>query len=210
MPVITLLHAKWARGARGHFIAKALVYLLGLISFTLLCQHARHGVTADSALVIKPDLMTPRLCSPSFFLPVTLPNGTVVLQQGQGRFNCDATAESNGSQTNVESWVLELATLFFALIFSLVEYRDLKLFVTELLGRERLREEQMHAAARPPLLSAMPGEVRSQGALLRYHRSAGYVFQGKMFVEIDLICHIYAGVGFCRRCFVTIGIARCL
>ena len=141
-------------------MATALFYSFGLVVFTLLCQVSRHGLHGDATLEIKHELAVPANCSPSYFLPVTLPNGTVTLQQGFGHYECDDIDSGSGKTFTIESWVLELMTVIFAIMFSMVEYRDLRLFVTELLGRERLREEQMHEAARPPLLHPIPGEVR--------------------------------------------------
>ena len=45
LPVIKLLHAKWDRGARGHYFGQLGLFCACLVFHALLCQHRRQGIS---------------------------------------------------------------------------------------------------------------------------------------------------------------------
>ena len=136
MPVIELLYAKWSRSARGHFIATAVTYVLGLINFTLLCQHSRGSVFTDCPPVLKVPLNTLLYCSPDTYSEDTvLANGTVVTAYGTGIYYCNQGANVwLGAQFATEAVVLYALVLLHALIFTSIEVLDMVCVVVLLAG----------------------------------------------------------------------------
>ena len=67
LPVIKLLHAKWERGARGHYFGQLALFVSCLIFHTLLCQHRRQGLVdsfknGHRPPVLKQDIQAPSMC----------------------------------------------------------------------------------------------------------------------------------------------------
>ena len=67
LPVIKLLHAKWERGARGHYFGQLALFVSCLIFHTLLCQHRRQGLVdsfknGHRPPVLKQDIQAPSTC----------------------------------------------------------------------------------------------------------------------------------------------------
>ena len=82
LPVIKLLHAKWERGARGHYFGQLGLFLVCLVFHALLCQHRRQGII-DSFLndhrppVLKEEIHSAAMCKGIF--SEAFPNGTEIM-----------------------------------------------------------------------------------------------------------------------------------
>ena len=161
MPVIELMYAKWSRSARGHFVATALTYVVGLVGFTLLCQHSRGSVFGDCPAVLKVPLNTLEFCSPeSFSEDTVLADGTVITAYGRGLFNCDQSGNAwSGPQFALEPIFLHILVLIHALIFTSIEFLDMSMFVRERFSDAKFRAQSHRNAPPPPPLHAIPSQV---------------------------------------------------
>ena len=81
LPIVKLLHAKWERGARGHYFGQLALFCACLVFHALLCQHRRQGII-DSFWhdhrepVLKERIQSAALCKGMF--SVALDNGTEI------------------------------------------------------------------------------------------------------------------------------------
>ena len=81
LPVIKLLHAKWERGARGHFFGQLALFCTSLVFHTLLCQHRRQGLVdvfngGRRDPLLKAARQSLDMCRPPYSEVVKLANGT--------------------------------------------------------------------------------------------------------------------------------------
>ena len=81
LPIVKLLHAKWERGARGHYFGQLALFCACLVFHALLCQHRRQGII-DSFWhdhrepVLKERIQSAAMCKGMF--SVALDNGTEI------------------------------------------------------------------------------------------------------------------------------------
>ena len=83
LPIVKLLHAKWVRGARGHYFGQLALFCTCLVFHALLCQHRRQGVV-DTFLngarhtVLKVEIQAPELCMAPFVGASLARNGSMI------------------------------------------------------------------------------------------------------------------------------------
>ena len=84
VPVIKLLHAKWVRGARGHYFGQLALFCAALVFHALLCQHRRQGLVdvfsygARESLLKEP-IQSAAMCKLPYLGKSLAPNGSTVL-----------------------------------------------------------------------------------------------------------------------------------
>ena len=83
LPIVKLLHAKWVRGARGHYFGQLALFCTCLVFHALLCQHRRQGLVdvffngaRESAL--KEAIQSPAMCRSPYVGTSTAPNGSLI------------------------------------------------------------------------------------------------------------------------------------
>ena len=83
LPIVKLLHAKWERGARGHYFAQLLLFCTCLASHAMLCQHLRRGlvdsfVHGSRSPVLRDALQSAETCASPYVDTSVVVNGTVI------------------------------------------------------------------------------------------------------------------------------------
>ena len=100
-PIIQLLHAKWVRGARGHYFGQLFLFCTGLVLQALLCQHQWQTLASVIAgdpvvSVLKIVLQTAAHCQPPFVETLNnvllTSNDTQTPLLGYGAYTCDNTS----------------------------------------------------------------------------------------------------------------------
>ena len=84
LPIVKLLHAKWVRGARGHYFGQLALFCTCLVFHALLCQHRRQGVAdvfANGAreTVLKEQIHSAEACKAPYVGKSIAPNGSTIL-----------------------------------------------------------------------------------------------------------------------------------
>ena len=84
LPIIKLLHAKWVRGARGHYFGQLALFCVCLVFHALLCQHRRQGLAEVFALgtrqaVLKQAIRSAAMCQSPYLGTSLAPNGSVAV-----------------------------------------------------------------------------------------------------------------------------------
>ena len=83
-PIVKLLHAKWVRGARGHYIGQLGLFCACLVFHTLLCQHRRQGLVdvfrnGNHEALLKDRIQSPAVCRPPYLGTSIAANGSTIL-----------------------------------------------------------------------------------------------------------------------------------
>ena len=84
LPIIKLLHAKWVRGARGHYFLHLALFCVCLVFHALLCQHRRQGLADVFAYgsresVLKRAVQSAAMCRSPYASTAFAPNGSTVV-----------------------------------------------------------------------------------------------------------------------------------
>ena len=84
VPVVKLLHAKWVRGARGHYFGQLALFCACLVFHALLCLNRRHGLadvhsSGPPDAVLKEPIQSAAMCRPPYVGTSIAPNGSTVL-----------------------------------------------------------------------------------------------------------------------------------
>ena len=120
-PIIKLLHAKWVRGARGHYFGQLGLFCSCLVVYTVLCAHRRQGIMDAFTIgldppILKKAIQSPTMCMPPYSATTVASNGSVVVTTGYGPFDCSVNSSYNHDQQDVESMVLEVGTFALAIL----------------------------------------------------------------------------------------------
>ena len=84
LPVVKLLHAKWVRGARGHYFGQLALFCMALVLHALLCQHRRQGVAdvfihGSRETVLKAQIQSAAMCRAPYLAASIAPNGSAIV-----------------------------------------------------------------------------------------------------------------------------------
>ena len=108
VPIIKLLHAKWVRGARGHYFGHLALFCTALVFHALLCQHRRQGIVdvfnyGAHETLLKEQIQSAAMCRMPYLGESIAPNGTTILTK-VGRGPRSGTLASNITPNSNLPW----------------------------------------------------------------------------------------------------------
>ena len=175
--ILEILRKKWIGFARGHFLLNGLLYVCVVVSFTLLCQHYRHGLVTQGSneVVLKEGAWSSATCrnDGATLWETPKPDGSVTMEYGFGKNNCVAGSSLDypGRLMDVEGVVLEVLVFVGAIAFLILEIWDIFGFVQYRARVERLRQRDDIKPPDVPPLYPLPGTIIPKAEAIQMERS---------------------------------------